>query len=165
MSSLVMWSSSSSELSVLHCIGAPHTCPELCFARAFYGPGLLPPLQSRTQLQWHPHGHWGVVVGGWSVPLLERNLWACRPEFSLLSNQIIEQKQMPALCIFLSFFFFAGGLFRKNWCWRHSQRCCQNNQKPSEGSESQCQHPKRQPRFRKLKYLSRLDLEPFSADI
>ena len=47
-------------------------------------------------------------MGGWSAPLLKGDLWAYRPEFPFLSNQIIEQKQMPALCVFLSFFLVGG---------------------------------------------------------
>lgn len=43
------------------------------------------------------------VGGMWSRPLPRGNIWASRLEFSFLSDQIVEQKQIPALCVFLSF--------------------------------------------------------------
>lgn len=112
MSSLVMWPSSSSELfcpaqhwSPTHLHRAV-LCQSISWARTSASSLIKDPAPVA-----HP---WplGSCCGGWSAPLLKRNLWAYRPEFSFLRNQIIEQKQMPALCVFLSFFFFLVG----GWC-------------------------------------------------
>ena len=93
---------------------------------------------------------------------LKGTIQAYRPRFSFLSDQIVEQKQLPALCILLSFWGIRGGRIGVGDAVKDAAKTIRS---PLKETRANCQHPKQQPGFRKLKYLTRLDLEPFSADI
>ena len=95
--------------------------------------------------------------GGWS----QGNIWAYRPELSLLSDQIVEQKQIPALCVFLSFW---GGSRRVD-IGATVKDVAKTIRNPPKERGAHCQRSQRQPRFKKLRHLTCLDLEVFRADI
>lgn len=162
MSSLVMWSSSSSELfcPAQHW-SSTHTCTELCFARAFHGPENCLPLIKDPAPVAHP---WplGSCCGGGVRPSSRGTSGLIGPSSHFWETRSLNKNKCLLCVYFFPFFFFLVG-----WCSGRidvgdTVRDAANNQKPSEGSKSQCQRPKQQPRFRKLKYLTCLDLEPFS---